>query len=68
VINHGDFIFVDDKGKMFSKPKEGRNYFGKLSSEKPIKEGTVLTITITKKGIEEVERLMKEARNEYLRF
>jgi len=24
MINPGDFIFVDDKGRMFSKPKEGR--------------------------------------------
>jgi len=60
MINPGDFIFVDDKGKMFSKPKEGRNCVGALSSEKSIKEGTVLRVSITKKGIEEVERLMKE--------
>ncbi len=61
MINPGDIIWVDDNGKMYSKFFPGRLSYGQSGVDNdPIKEGTKLMISITKKGIKEVERLIKE--------
>ena len=41
MINPGDHIYVDNQGRIYSKSRKGRRYYGhySFSNKKPVEEG-----------------------------